>query len=72
MQKIRVFCSGIFANDPLCPSGILKIAQATRRALGIFRIPSGHRVSRRRFPPKNPNLLYKFLLDEKKIKEISI
>ena len=30
---------------------------ARRVALGTFKIPSGHRVSRRRFPPKNPNLL---------------
>ena len=58
MHKIRVFCSVIFANDPLCPSGILKIPRAIRRALGIFKIPSWHRGSRRRFPPKNPNLLY--------------
>ena len=45
--------------NPLSPSGVLKIPRATRRALGIFKIPSGHRGSRRRFPPKNPNLLYK-------------
>ena len=39
MHKIRVFCSGIFANDPLCPSGILKIPRATRRALGLLLRP---------------------------------
>ena len=29
--------------DTLSPSGILKIPRATRRALGIFKIPSGLR-----------------------------
>ena len=59
MHKIRVFCRES-SSDPLSPSGILKIPRATRRALWIFKIPSGHRGSRRRFPPKNPNLLYLF------------
>ena len=50
------------SSDPLSPnpSGNPPGPRARRVALGIFKIPSGHRGSRRRFPPKNPNLLYVF------------
>ena len=41
--------------------GLRSSPRARRIALGIFKIPSGHRGSRRRFPPKNPNLLFLIL-----------